>query len=431
MSKRRMLAIAAAFAAALAPAAQADLNFYTLNYRTGPYANNGIPSADGFADYMTLLNERDGGIGGEKVHVEACEFGYSTEKGLACYEKNADKGTLAWFPNSTALAYKIIELARESGTPVVTQGYGFAAAANGEYFPHVFNFPANYWHGAAAQVRYIKENTPGGNLNGMKIGLVYHNSPYGKEPINTLKALAAREGFEVLYYPVDHPGKEQRATWDQIKTDKPDWTLLWGWGEMNPVALRQAKRIKYPMERLFGVWWSANETDVKKIGRAADGYKSINFHAVGTEFSAYNDLNEYVYFAGKAAGQANNLGTSLYNRGLLAAATAAEAIRIAQRIHGVSKIDHHMMRDGYEALVVDDAMLTRIGLEGFIPPMKLSCKNHLGAGMVAINEWDSRLRGWKQVTDYYAPETALIDPLIEAYSAGYAQKFGVARRDCK
>ena len=36
--------------------ALADLVFPSLSYRTGPYAPNGIPFADGYADYFTLLN---------------------------------------------------------------------------------------------------------------------------------------------------------------------------------------------------------------------------------------------------------------------------------------------------------------------------------------------------------------------------------------
>ena len=63
---RTILATAALALGLTAGPAAADLNFYTLNYRTGPYANNGIPTSDGFADYMTLLNERDGGIGGQR-----------------------------------------------------------------------------------------------------------------------------------------------------------------------------------------------------------------------------------------------------------------------------------------------------------------------------------------------------------------------------
>ena len=35
-----------------------------LVYRTGPYAPSGIPLADGFNDFMQLVNLRDGGING-------------------------------------------------------------------------------------------------------------------------------------------------------------------------------------------------------------------------------------------------------------------------------------------------------------------------------------------------------------------------------
>ena len=60
-SKLTMLTAAAVMAAG---PALADLVFPSLSYRTGPYAANGIPFADGYEDYFTLVNQRDGGIGG-------------------------------------------------------------------------------------------------------------------------------------------------------------------------------------------------------------------------------------------------------------------------------------------------------------------------------------------------------------------------------
>jgi hypothetical protein len=63
---KRLATITVAAVMAAAPV-MADLVFPSLSYRTGPYAANGIPFADGYADYMTLLNERDGGIGGVKL----------------------------------------------------------------------------------------------------------------------------------------------------------------------------------------------------------------------------------------------------------------------------------------------------------------------------------------------------------------------------
>jgi branched-chain amino acid transport system substrate-binding protein len=40
------------------------------------------------ADYFAMLNERDGGIGGERLVVEECETGYDTKKGVQCYDCN-------------------------------------------------------------------------------------------------------------------------------------------------------------------------------------------------------------------------------------------------------------------------------------------------------------------------------------------------------
>ena len=44
-----------------------------LVYRTGPYAPSGIPVANGFRDYYTLVNKRDGGINGVKITFEECD----------------------------------------------------------------------------------------------------------------------------------------------------------------------------------------------------------------------------------------------------------------------------------------------------------------------------------------------------------------------
>jgi hypothetical protein len=57
-----------------------------LVYRTGPYAPNGIPFADGYADYLDMINARDGGINGVKLVYEECEDGYDNTKGVEWYD---------------------------------------------------------------------------------------------------------------------------------------------------------------------------------------------------------------------------------------------------------------------------------------------------------------------------------------------------------
>lgn len=92
---------AVAFAAIMgASPALAEMVFPSLSYRTGAYAANGIPFADGYEDYFTLINERDGGIGGVKAKVIECETGYNTEKGVECYESTKGQGALVYQPLS-------------------------------------------------------------------------------------------------------------------------------------------------------------------------------------------------------------------------------------------------------------------------------------------------------------------------------------------
>src|SRR5687768_17984124 len=47
---------------ALTASAEDTVYVQLSTYRTGPYAGSGIPIANGMADYLTMLNERDGGV---------------------------------------------------------------------------------------------------------------------------------------------------------------------------------------------------------------------------------------------------------------------------------------------------------------------------------------------------------------------------------
>jgi hypothetical protein len=65
-----LAALAGATAVAAPALAQNEQFIPNLVYRTGAYAPNGIPFANGIADYYKLVNERDGGINGVKIVFE-------------------------------------------------------------------------------------------------------------------------------------------------------------------------------------------------------------------------------------------------------------------------------------------------------------------------------------------------------------------------
>ncbi len=87
-------------------------------------------------------------------------------------------------------------------------------------FPWNFIAMGSYWTAADVAIQHIAKEMGGvANLKGKKISLVYHDSPYGKEPIVALEALAKKDGFEFKAIPVTHPGVEQKSQWLAIRQD--------------------------------------------------------------------------------------------------------------------------------------------------------------------------------------------------------------------
>ena len=171
---RMTMALATAAGAALSAAgvvlsagpAQAQNEQFVprLVYRTGAYAPNGIPFANGAADYLTLLNERDGGINGVKLIMEECETGYATDKGVECYERLKGKGPTgaAYFsPLSTGITFALTEKAPGDKMPLLTTGYGRSDSRNGAVFAWNFIAMGSYWTAADIAIHHIANDLGG------------------------------------------------------------------------------------------------------------------------------------------------------------------------------------------------------------------------------------------------------------------------------
>ena len=423
------LALALATGGALPALAQNEQFVPSLVYRTGPYAPSGTPFANGFADYMAMLNARDGGVNGVKLVVEECETQYDTKQGVECYEKLKGKSPASFNPLSTGITYQVIPKAGVDKVPVHSMGYGMTAASDGRWFPWVFTFPTTYWSQASAVIKYIGAQEGGiEKLKGKKIAHIFHNSPYGKEANPTLEELAKKYGFELTLLAVDHPGQEQKSTWLQVRRLNPDWIFMSGWGVMNQVAVKEASSIGFKMDRFIGNWWSASDADVIPAGDGAKGYKGATFHAPGTNFKAIQDIAKHVVDAGKSQEPKEKMGEPLYNRGVVNAMFLTEALRTAQAKFGKKPMTGEQMRWGYEHLNITDKRLEELGFKGFTHAVKVTCDDHEGNGPVLIQQWDGKK--WNIVSDWIVPMKDVVRPKLEEAAKIEAGKLNYTMRDC-
>ncbi len=439
--KLNSLTLAAAVAAAtLAGAAsqayaQAKEQFFpALVYRTGAYAPNGVPFANGYVDYLKLVNAR-GGINGVKVSWEECETGYATDRGVECYERLKGKGATVFQPLSTGITFALTEKAPADKIPLITSGYGRSESADGMVFKWNFPLVGTYWVAADVLVQFVGKREGGlDKLKGKKIALVYHDSPYGKEPIALLQERAKMHGFELQLLPVTHPGVEQKATWLQIRQSRPDYVFLWGWGVMNSTALKEAVATGYSRDKMYGVWWSGAEPDVKDVGEGAKGYHALALqHGAEPGSAVVKEILDKVHAKGQGTGPKDEVGQVLYMRGLSAAMLAVEGVRRAQERYGKGKVvTGEQARWGYENLALDQKKLDALGFAGVMRPISTSCADHMGADYARIHTWDGSK--WVFSSDWLQADQSILKPMVKSAADKYAAEKKIPRRtseDCQ
>jgi branched-chain amino acid transport system substrate-binding protein len=422
--------VGAAFAALVATTAlhasalaQNEQFIPNLVYRTGAYAPNGIPFANGRADYYTLINERDGGINGVKIVFEECDTGYATDRGVECYERLKRKGPTGAayvLPLSTGITFALTEKARVDKIPIITMGYGRSESRDGSVFQWNFPLLGTYWTAADIILQFIAGQERGWDkMRGKRIALVYHDSPYGKEPIALLQKRALVHGFETMFLPVTHPGVEQKSTWLQIRQNRPDYVLLWGWGVMNSTAIKEAVAVAYPREKMYGVWWSGAEQDVRPAEGGAVGYNSAALQHTSGQFRLHEDLKKYLYDKGKGyQPQWADTVEILYVRGLINAMLGVEAIRTAQEKFGKKPLTGEQVRWGLENLNLTAERFKELGFENELQPLKISCTDHEGTRTGRIQTWDGKK--WNIASDWITADDSIIAPMVKEAAAKYA-----------
>jgi branched-chain amino acid transport system substrate-binding protein len=419
--------------------AQAKEQYFGVpSIRVGPYAAMGTGYYGGIIDYLNYVNIKQGGVNGVKLTWEECETEYNAARTVECYQRLLQKGDqrmVVFDTLGTPGAYAVIGRMAADKVVLAQFGYGRTDAADGTVWPWVFGAHSNYWSQIAVQMNFMAQKE--GGIDKMKGKTVVHlhiDTAFGREPLPAMRLIAAQWGVRLVEIPVAPPGLEQQSQWLQIRREKADWVTMWGAGSgMNSSAVTTAARNGFPRDKMIYVTFGGAEEDMIPGGDASNGTFVTANVIPGKNFPLVQDIEKVVYGAGKGNLQsANRVGTVYWNRGVMAAVMWIEALRNAQKIHKKNgmPVNGEEFRDGYEALDMSLARQKELGIEGMLPPFKLSCANHEGAGKFKMMQWQAGKFNLVS-TDWVAPpDPAFIRKLIEESAAKYAGENSVTPRKC-
>src|SRR5262249_62159602 len=108
----------------------------------------------------------------------------------------------------------------------------------------------------------------------------------------------------------------------------------------------------------------------------AEGYYTMQFAGVGSDYPVLKDIRDMYKKAGKPA-PPEMASTVFYNRGVLIAALHVEAIRNALKAHPNGPITGADVKAGFE-------QISNFTLGGLVPPLKITATGHEGGGLVPI-----------------------------------------------
>ena len=387
----------------IAPATAAEIVIGAQCDRTGPTQTVGTNLCPGFNDYIKLINSK-GGVMGHTIRADEVDNEYKVPPAVESYERYKKEGAVTVSVYGTPQVYALTQKLTEDRIPGTSPGFGKAAAADGTKYPYIFPIAATYWSQAAAAVKYAKDQM--GGLKGKKIAYIFYDNPAGREPLPVLEELQKLEGFEMRTFAVPPPGVEMGAqVLDIAQRYRADFVISHLFGRSPSVAIKELKRVGFPLKKVIGFVWGAAEADVEAAGGygVAEGYSALEFAGVGEDYPVLKEIREMYKKEGKP--EPKEMKESVYyNRGVFLAAIHVEAIRNALKAKPDGKITGVDAKAGFEKI-------KNFTLGGLVPPIEITATDHEGGGLVQV--WQVSGGKWVKRTDWFRAYPEVVGKVIK------------------
>jgi branched-chain amino acid transport system substrate-binding protein len=354
--------------------------------RTGPTQIIGIELCNGVNAYIALVNRR-GGVLGNRLSYTEIDHAYIVPRVVEGYERLKQEGVVAVVNYGVPTLLGLSSRLMEDRIPALNTGTGRADAIDGEKWPYIFPGTASYWSQAGVALRYVRDRGAG---KGTRIAYLYLDSPAGREGLEMVEAVAAREGYVVRSFAVQPPGLEMEPEVSAIVRDfRADWVIGSLFGKPPAVAIRQFRKAGFPLDRFLSLTYGAGEADVEEAGwDVAQGYLGVQFATLGRDPPVIQDIVRMLRDEGKEVPR--YVGGAYYNRGVLTGALMVEAVRLGIQQHGLP-LTGDKVRRGFESI-------RNFHAQGLAPPLTFTPRDHEGGGALRI--YQVKDSAWVPVTNW-------------------------------
>lgn len=299
--------------------------------RSGPTANIGNSLCDGAQDWIAVVNESFGGIGGRRVQPIEVDHRYEVPIGVDGYKKLVTRDNVPMIMGyGTPFVDALAQSANEDQVVLWSTGYGFSDMADGRRFPYVTGGVATYRAQARAALRYIQEDWQGQGRSGSpRVIFSFYDNLAGRDPLTVIRSEAASYDIDLIAdVAIPATTVDMTTAMMTFQAEDPDYLLTNYFGRVPALSLQAATRLGFPRERMISLAWGLTSDEPEVVGPAAEGARGILFSAVPSDDP---EAYQWIRYQQMASGRSVNPrgATTWYARGVLTAALMAEALRLS------------------------------------------------------------------------------------------------------
>jgi len=243
---------------------------------TGVFAFAGVGLNQGLGDYCDWRNEARGGVAGRKLRYVSEDSGYKMDQAMAVFKKlMANHKPPVFYGDSTAWAKAAAVEVSQLGSTLTCSPSFASELADPEKVPYYFMAGPTYASMCHILLEYINSQARGGNKP--TVAIVYSDTEFGRDPIESAKERAKKLGLNVVQEIITKPGSvDVSAEVARLRRARPDYVIFHGY-VLAPIPefIRQMRDAGMTQTNFMGTIWSMDKSTAEAMGPAGEGWMGV------------------------------------------------------------------------------------------------------------------------------------------------------------